>query len=134
MSKRLFAEVDSNNSPGNATSVSQILNHAKNLLKTVKALNEELQKFHDTSDINDEIVSVLKRHNNEILPTAQLLAQDEVSIEPSGAILTANSRSPRQVLLVRIVPDRKKPESLKMGEIPKVHLVLEHFPSQITCR
>ncbi|KAI1652501.1 ribonuclease III [Daldinia decipiens] len=79
MSKRLFAEVDSNNSPENATSVSQILKHAENLLKTVKALNEELQKFHGTSDINDEIVSVLKRHNDEILPTAQLLAQDEAS-------------------------------------------------------
>ncbi|KAI8963052.1 ribonuclease III [Daldinia sp. FL1419] len=79
MSKREFAKFNSDSSSQSATSVSQILKHAEDLLKTAKALNEELQKFRDASDVNDEIISILKHHNKDISPVAQLLTQDETS-------------------------------------------------------
>ncbi|KAI0850096.1 ribonuclease III [Daldinia vernicosa] len=110
MSKRSFAEVGSISSPQNPTSVSQILKHAENLLKTVKALNEELQNFRDTSDINDEIISVLKRHNKEILPTAQLLAQDETS--------ALSQDNPRPQKAQKLEDGRDSRSSLGAGALP----------------
>ncbi|KAI1480517.1 ribonuclease III [Daldinia eschscholtzii] len=104
MSKRLFANVESNSSSQNATSVSQILKHAEDLLKTAKALNEELQQFRDAPSINDAITSVLKRHNKEILPAAQQLAQDEDSPRPFKARKLGDGKDPRALLKVEAVP------------------------------
>ncbi|KAI1411773.1 ribonuclease III [Hypoxylon sp. FL1857] len=75
MSKRPFLEFISKD----ATSVSQILDHAEGLLEAAKALKKELETFRDTPELNDQIISVLKRHNKKILPAAELLTQDETS-------------------------------------------------------
>ncbi|KAI1139743.1 ribonuclease III [Hypoxylon sp. FL0543] len=75
MSKRSFSEFASKG----ATSVSQILEHADDLLKAAEALKKDLETFRDAPELNDQIISVLKRHNKEILPAAESLTRDEAS-------------------------------------------------------
>ncbi|KAI2617368.1 ribonuclease III [Hypoxylon sp. NC1633] len=75
MSKRSYADFTSKD----ATSVSQILEHAEDLLRAAKALKQELETVRDAPEANDQIILVLARHNKKILPTAQLLVQDETS-------------------------------------------------------
>ena len=78
MSKRSYADFTSKDT----ALVSQILEHAEDLLKAAKDLKKELETFRDTTEPNDKIISVLKSHNKKILPATQLLAQDEVNMEP----------------------------------------------------
>lgn len=75
MSKRSYTELISKD----VASVSQILEHAEGLLRAAKALKEELKTFHNTPEPNDQIISLLERHNKKISSAAQLLSQDEVS-------------------------------------------------------
>ncbi|KAI1461041.1 ribonuclease III [Annulohypoxylon moriforme] len=75
MSKRSYTDF----ALKDATSVSQILEHAEDLLRAAKALKKELDTVRDAPEINDQIISVLQRHNKKILPAAQLLTEDETS-------------------------------------------------------
>ncbi|KAI0843775.1 ribonuclease III [Hypoxylon sp. FL0890] len=75
MSKRSLSELTSRD----VISVSHILEHAEDLLKAAEALKKELETLRDNPELNDQIALVLKRHNKEILPAAELLAQDETS-------------------------------------------------------
>ncbi|KAI1210545.1 ribonuclease III [Annulohypoxylon truncatum] len=75
MSKRSYTDFASKD----ATSVSQILEHAEDLLRAAKALKKELDTFRDVPEVNDQIISVLQRHNKKILPSAQSLTQDETN-------------------------------------------------------
>ncbi|KAI1780567.1 ribonuclease III [Hypoxylon cercidicola] len=76
MSKRSYSELISKDT----ASVSQILEHAEGLLKAAKALKTELETFHNTTEPNDQIISLLERHNKKIASAAQLLTQDETNI------------------------------------------------------
>lgn len=75
MLKRSYADLSSKD----ITSVSQILEHAEDLLSAAIALKLELAAFRDTPELNGQIISVLELHNKKILPIAQLLDEDEVS-------------------------------------------------------
>lgn len=89
MSKRSFTEFASKD----AVSVSPILEHVEDLLKAAKALKKELQTFRDAPEPNDQIITILKRHNEKILPAAKLLNQDEVrwNIRSIDNVITTNS-------------------------------------------
>ncbi|KAI1472036.1 ribonuclease III [Daldinia caldariorum] len=110
MSKRLFANVESNDSSQNATSISEILKHAEDLLKSAKALNEELQQFRDVPSTNDAIASVLKCHNKKILPVAQLLEQDEKN--------ALGQDSPRPSKARKLGDEKDSKTSLEVEKIP----------------
>ncbi|OTB05334.1 hypothetical protein M426DRAFT_319882 [Hypoxylon sp. CI-4A] len=73
MSKRSFSEYTSKDAP----SVPQILGHVDNLLRAAEALKKELQNLHDSPELSDQVISVLKRHNQKVLPAVQQLNQDE---------------------------------------------------------
>lgn len=73
MSKRSFSEFTSKD----AASISQILEHAEGLLQAAKALKKELEAFRETSELNDEIASILKCHKKKILLAAEFLSDDE---------------------------------------------------------
>ncbi|KAI2620159.1 ribonuclease III [Hypomontagnella submonticulosa] len=107
MSKRSYAEFTSKDT----TSISQILDHAEDLLKAVKALKKELETFRDTPELDDQIISVLKSHNKKILPAAQLLTQDEINaVEQREGItnktrkLGDDTKGPRHASAALLIP------------------------------
>ncbi|KAI1388397.1 ribonuclease III [Hypoxylon trugodes] len=96
MSKRSYAEFISKD----ATSISQILKHAEDLLRSAQALKDELDAYRDTPEPNNQIISVLKRHNEKILLTAQLLTQDEAN--------TLDRHEPESRKIQKLEGDSKK--------------------------
>ncbi|KAL7624434.1 hypothetical protein AAE478_005999 [Parahypoxylon ruwenzoriense] len=80
MSKRSYAEFNYKD----ATSISQALEHAEDLLRAAKALKKELEAFRDTAEPNQKIISILERHNKKIQPAAQLLTEDEIHAAGEG--------------------------------------------------
>ncbi|KAI2473322.1 ribonuclease III [Annulohypoxylon bovei var. microspora] len=95
MSKRSYTDFASKD----ATSVSQILEHAEDLLRAAKALKKELDTFRGAPELNDQIISILQRHNKKILPSAQLLTQDETS--------AINQHEPESHKIQKLDGDRK---------------------------
>ncbi|KAI1764344.1 ribonuclease III [Hypoxylon sp. FL1150] len=73
MSKRSYAELNYDDTD----SVSLILDHAEGLLQAAKALKEELKALHNSNKPNDQIASIVERHNKKIASAVQLLTEDE---------------------------------------------------------
>ncbi|RYP52037.1 hypothetical protein DL768_002720 [Monosporascus sp. mg162] len=79
MSKRSFTEFSAQDSE----SVSQILEHAGELLRATQALKYDLEAFRTNPGQGGSVLSVLKRHNQRIQATTRLLGQVE-DIPPGG--------------------------------------------------
>ncbi|KAI1104426.1 ribonuclease III [Jackrogersella minutella] len=133
MSKRLYTEFTSKD----ATSVSQILEHAEDLLRAAKALKKELDTFRDAPELNDQIISVLQRHNKKILSSTQLLAQHETAIagqheHGSHKVqkLDGDGRSSRNVPTALVIPSlvaltRWTPDDIPSSGLPPLPPVLD---------
>ncbi|KAI1084076.1 ribonuclease III [Whalleya microplaca] len=75
MSKRSFAEFDNRG----GTPVSQILEHADELLRAAQALKHDLDAFRGAQALDGNILAVLGDHNKRISSVIQSLIQDEAN-------------------------------------------------------
>ncbi|KAI0884791.1 ribonuclease III [Annulohypoxylon maeteangense] len=122
MSKRSYTDFASHD----VAPVSKILEHAEDLLRAVKALKKELDTFRDAPEVNDQIASILQRHNKKILSSAQLLTQD--------GTITVNRHEPESHKIQKLDGDGKKHDNMHMALIipPLVSLTrwtLDDIPS-----
>ncbi|KAI0378402.1 ribonuclease III [Hypomontagnella monticulosa] len=138
MSKRSYADFTSKDT----ALVSQILEHAEDLLKAAKALKKELETFRDTNEPNDKVISVLKGHNKKILSATQVLTQDESGVvgqqeDASNKIqkLGNDSKGLRHAPTALFIPPpvsltRWTPEDIPKSGLPPLPPVLDPLLEQ----
>lgn len=88
MSKRSFTEFSAQDSD----SVSQILEHADELLKVAQALKYDLDAFRTNPGRGSNVLSVLKRHNQRIQATTRLLGQAELELSDQWTVPSRKAR------------------------------------------
>ncbi|KAI1506205.1 ribonuclease III domain-containing protein [Biscogniauxia marginata] len=75
MSKRSFGEL----SAGNKDSLSQVLEHADELLRAAQALKQDLENLRGDLQPDAKIAAILSRHKEKIVPATQVLTQSDTS-------------------------------------------------------
>ncbi|RYP53004.1 hypothetical protein DL769_010582 [Monosporascus sp. CRB-8-3] len=133
MSKRSFTEL----SVQDSESVSQILEHADELLRAAQALKYDLEAFRTNPGQGSNVLSVLKRHNQRIQATTRLLGQAEIessdqeTVPPQKARRLGNSHDIVPTLPAGLpVPlpatlTRWTPQDIPSGGLPPLPPVLD---------